>query len=296
MILLLSSASLRLQHGRLSSGHPSFWASLLLSPTRWVSLVCAKSITHTQTCVLCCAMQFPSLRETRARPVSAKFLWLFELVCSACCHACLALYVQALPLQGVRSSWWLAELSPWFSAAMCLQTLWCAAFRPWTRTGGLNLQWVPAGLLSLTAIALGGAHGILVQALEDSELSPLSYALAFAPLALHFGWITCASLVNVNGFVAAAMPKNHAAKVSWCRKLSRRCICDPVDTCCLLSRNRRNNDAPACTYQTVIDGHDSRRACAHALVVLATLFCTAGHMCYRVGVCGVCSWSSADIP
>jgi hypothetical protein len=125
------------------------------------------------------------------------------------------LHVHALPLQGVRSSWWLAELSPWFSTAMCLQALWCAAFRPWTRAGGLNLQWVPAGLLSLTAIALGGAHGILVPALEDSELSPLSYALAFAPLALHFGWITCASLVNGLEMVEVRAKKANAGACAW---------------------------------------------------------------------------------
>ncbi|KAG5189645.1 hypothetical protein JKP88DRAFT_300907, partial [Tribonema minus] len=140
--------------------------------------------------------------------------WAFAIWAPIFAGELLFVIYQALPLARVRTSWWLAELSPYFSGAMLLQTLWCGAFRPWARAAGLNLQWIPALLLGLGAAALGGAHGILVQALEDSELSPLSYALAFVPLALHFGWLTAAALVNANGFVAAAAPRSHAVKAS----------------------------------------------------------------------------------
>jgi hypothetical protein len=88
---------------------------------------------------------------------------------------------------------------------MLMQTLWCYAFRPWVVDA--KLQWLPALLLALTGVGLGGVHGILVQAAQDKEMSILSYIVTCLPIALHFGWITAASLVNVNGYIAAVVKK-----------------------------------------------------------------------------------------
>ena len=111
----------------------------------------------------------------------------------------------------MQNPWWLTEVAPWFSAAMLLQTLWCYAFRPWVSKA--HLEWLPALLLGLTGVCLYGAHGVLVQAATEDELTPLSYILAFLPIALHFGWMSAATLVNVNGFVASAV-HNPKTKVS----------------------------------------------------------------------------------
>ena len=90
---------------------------------------------------------------------------------------------------------------------MMMQTLWCYAFRPWAANATTQLQWLPALLLALTGVSLGGVHGILVQAAQDKEMSIISYIVTCLPIALHFGWITAATLVNLNGYIAAAVKK-----------------------------------------------------------------------------------------
>ncbi|CAM9520661.1 unnamed protein product, partial [Chrysoparadoxa australica] len=112
---------------------------------------------------------------------------------------------QALPLVSIRGSWWLAEVSPWFTAAMVFQSLWCTAFRPWAAKGGY--LWLPALLLGLTGVSLYGATSVMLAALADQDMGIAGVIFAMLPLGVHFGWITAATLVNTNRWVAQITSK-----------------------------------------------------------------------------------------
>ncbi|CAM9203416.1 unnamed protein product, partial [Laminaria digitata] len=112
----------------------------------------------------------------------------------------LAVY-QTLPLDSVSAAaGWLSALSPWLAAAFLHQSCWCLSFRKWARDGGL--LWFPALLLGGTAVCLGGAHHVLRGALAAGSMSTLQYALVHLPVSLHFGWVSCATLVNFNNYIA----------------------------------------------------------------------------------------------
>jgi len=84
-----------------------------------------------------------------------------------------------------------------FIAAQLFQSLWCAAFRP--KYKGASM-FVSTGLLSATAYSLSRAHAVFTA--KPELYSNLQYAILFLPLALHFGWTTAASIVNLNGSVS----------------------------------------------------------------------------------------------
>ena len=90
------------------------------------------------------------------------------------------------------------DVAPWFALACGFQGLWCAAFRPWARKP--RHFWVSSALLIAEAFALGGAHRVLRSA--ANAMSSAEFWTTHAPLSLHFGWISCAALVNLNSFVA----------------------------------------------------------------------------------------------
>jgi hypothetical protein len=77
-----------------------------------------------------------------------------------------------------------------FVAANILQSLWCASFRPSYSTGSWQ-KYVSMGMLGGTAFALSQVH---------SAAAATSWY--FLPLTWHFGWVTAATLVNLNGSVA----------------------------------------------------------------------------------------------
>eukprot|EP00752_Nemacystus_decipiens_P002869 g2670.t1 len=115
-------------------------------------------------------------------------------------EAALALY-QALPLSSVSAAaGWLVSLSPWLASAFLLQSSWCLSFREWARDAGL--LWFPAALLGGTAVCLGGAHHVVRGALAAGDLSTLQYCLVHLPVSLHFGWVSCATLVNFNSYIS----------------------------------------------------------------------------------------------
>ncbi|CAM9308401.1 unnamed protein product, partial [Hapterophycus canaliculatus] len=115
-------------------------------------------------------------------------------------EAALATY-QALPLDSVAmASGWLSALSPWLASAFLVQSCWCLSFREWARDAGL--LWFPALLLGGTAACLGGAHQVVRGALAAGTMSNLQYALVHLPLSLHFGWVSCATLVNFNNYIS----------------------------------------------------------------------------------------------
>lgn len=95
-----------------------------------------------------------------------------------------------------------------FIIAQLFQSLWCAAFRP--KYNGIKTL-VSVGMLSMTAYSLSRVHEIFTSSAMLSSYNNLQYGLFFFPMALHFGWTTAASLVNLNG--AIAMNKDTNEKI-----------------------------------------------------------------------------------
>eukprot|EP00559_Dactyliosolen_fragilissimus_P002900 CAMPEP_0184861486 /NCGR_PEP_ID=MMETSP0580-20130426/6164_1 /TAXON_ID=1118495 /ORGANISM="Dactyliosolen fragilissimus" /LENGTH=323 /DNA_ID=CAMNT_0027359003 /DNA_START=29 /DNA_END=1000 /DNA_ORIENTATION=- len=102
----------------------------------------------------------------------------------------------------------LRKISAPFIASQLFQSLWCAAFRPKYKG---NLMFISTGLLSATAYSLSKAHKIFSNQSNVQGFSALQYGILCLPLALHFGWTTAASLVNLNG--AIAMKESSSSKV-----------------------------------------------------------------------------------
>lgn len=107
---------------------------------------------------------------------------------------------QALPDLDPNTATTYAAVSPWWAAACGLQALWCVAFRPWTRPP--RRFWLSGALLAAESVALAGAHGQLRAAVHAVPLS--AYFCCHLPLSLHFGWITAATVLSLNSFVAVA--------------------------------------------------------------------------------------------
>jgi hypothetical protein len=87
-------------------------------------------------------------------------------------------------------------VAPGWIAGTVAQTVWCGAFRP--SVCGPSMLWVPTLLLATTGACLGVAH----RALRATSIGALSNVLVRWPLTLHFGWISCAALVNLNNWLA----------------------------------------------------------------------------------------------
>mmetsp|Transcript_15190 Transcript_15190/g.18493 ORF Transcript_15190/g.18493 Transcript_15190/m.18493 type:complete len:335 (-) Transcript_15190:163-1167(-) len=105
----------------------------------------------------------------------------------------------------------LKQTSGPFITAQLLQSLWCAAFRPKYKG---SKMYISAALLSATAYALSKAHSVFTSSYSSSNVNTytnLQYGVFFLPMALHFGWVTAASLVNLNG--ALALQENSKQKV-----------------------------------------------------------------------------------
>ncbi|CAM9852811.1 unnamed protein product [Ascophyllum nodosum] len=125
----------------------------------------------------------------------------------------LAIY-QALPTHGVaKATVWLSLLSPWLSAAFLLQACWCASFRKWAKDAGL--LWFPTLLLIGTALCLDRAHHVLRVAESAGSVSLLQYFLVNLPVSLHFGWITCAALVNLNKYIGGVSRFSNNVKFAF---------------------------------------------------------------------------------
>ena len=107
---------------------------------------------------------------------------------------------QALPDLDPNTATTIAAVSPWWAAACGLQALWCVAFRPWTRPP--RRFWLSGALLAAESVALAGAHARLRAAIYAVPLS--AYFCCHLPLSLHFGWITAATVLSLNSFVAVA--------------------------------------------------------------------------------------------
>eukprot|EP00966_Prymnesium_polylepis_P088604 2050486-Prymnesium_polylepis.1 len=98
--------------------------------------------------------------------------------------------------------------APGWCAATLSQILWCAAFRP--SLCGPSLLWLPSLLLASTGALLGVSH----RAIRATGRTLLDNAFVRVPVALHFGWITAASLVNLNNWLARKGTSLAAKEVS----------------------------------------------------------------------------------
>merc|ERR1740122_936921 len=83
------------------------------------------------------------------------------------------------------------------------QSLWCLAFRPWT----LSRLWLSAFCLGTTAFCLLCSQRQLVADVARAPPSRVGFgvlALVAWPRSLHLGWVTAATLVNVNAWAGKA--------------------------------------------------------------------------------------------
>jgi len=81
-----------------------------------------------------------------------------------------------------------------FVAANLTQSLWCAAFRP-SYSQGWH-KYVSVMMLGSTAYSLSLIPFV------DLATTTTTSSLYWIPLAMHFGWTTAATLVNLNGSLA----------------------------------------------------------------------------------------------
>ena len=89
-----------------------------------------------------------------------------------------------------------AAAAPGWCVATVAQVAWCFTFRP--SVCGPESLWVPAALPATTAVGLGASH----RAIRTMGHSGAANAFVRWPVALHFGWITAAALVNLNNYLA----------------------------------------------------------------------------------------------
>jgi len=85
-----------------------------------------------------------------------------------------------------------------FVAANVFQSLWCASFRPSYGVGWK--KYVSVAMLAGTAYSLSLVHAGGCALMAANSTIP-SYLIL--PMTVHFGWTTAATLVNLNGSLAA---------------------------------------------------------------------------------------------
>jgi len=90
-------------------------------------------------------------------------------------------------------------VAPGWCAAIAAQVGWCATFRPGI---GVSNLWISTACLGMTAALLGAVHRGLCRLAASGGLGLVSNCLVRVPITLHFGWITCATLVNMNKWLS----------------------------------------------------------------------------------------------
>uniref|UniRef100_A0A7S0L9V6 Nudix hydrolase domain-containing protein n=1 Tax=Coccolithus braarudii TaxID=221442 RepID=A0A7S0L9V6_9EUKA len=98
----------------------------------------------------------------------------------------------------------------WLATSIA-QALWCAAFRPWA----LGSLWLAAVLLASSAACLATSQWRAYRSLATHASQTWAAAMIFTPRSLHLGWLTAATLVNGNAYLAASSvtPANALAAV-----------------------------------------------------------------------------------
>jgi hypothetical protein len=99
-----------------------------------------------------------------------------------------------------------AAASPSSLAWLCAnvaQCLWCASFRPWA----LERMWLSSSCLAATAFCLIVSQSHLIELCAHAPAgiaAPWQWALVIWPRSLHAGWVTAATLVNLNAWAGKA--------------------------------------------------------------------------------------------
>eukprot|EP00985_Skeletonema_marinoi_P002211 scaffold896_cov208-Skeletonema_marinoi.AAC.2 len=86
-----------------------------------------------------------------------------------------------------------------FIAANLMQSLWCASFRPSYLGDGMK-KYISAGMLAGTAYSLSL---VLEAGNAAAAANPAFQAWMLTPFVIHFGWVSAATLVNLNGSLAS---------------------------------------------------------------------------------------------
>eukprot|EP00984_Skeletonema_dohrnii_P012328 scaffold4986_cov139-Skeletonema_dohrnii-CCMP3373.AAC.1 len=86
-----------------------------------------------------------------------------------------------------------------FVAANLMQSLWCASFRPSYLGDGMK-KYISAGMLAGTAYSLSL---VLEAGNAAAAANPAFQAWMLTPFVIHFGWVSAATLVNLNGSLAS---------------------------------------------------------------------------------------------
>jgi len=86
-----------------------------------------------------------------------------------------------------------------FVAANLMQSLWCASFRPSYLGDGMK-KYISAGMLAGTAYSLSL---VLEAGNAAAAANPAFHAWMLTPFVIHFGWVSAATLVNLNGSLAS---------------------------------------------------------------------------------------------
>lgn len=86
-----------------------------------------------------------------------------------------------------------------FAAANLFQSLWCASFRPSYLGDGIN-KYISAGMLAGTAYSLSM---VLEAGNAAAAADPTFQSWMLTPIVMHFGWVSAATLVNLNGSLAS---------------------------------------------------------------------------------------------
>ena len=92
----------------------------------------------------------------------------------------------------------LPQITAPFVAANVFQSLWCASFRPSYGVGWK--KYVSVAMLAGTAYSLSMVHSLGCAAMATD---PTMQSYLLLPLTMHFGWTSAATLVNLNGSLAA---------------------------------------------------------------------------------------------
>jgi hypothetical protein len=141
----------------------------------------------------------PSQSRTLIVPSSWAFVIWAPIYIGEALFCCYGQFVE-FPDNNSKSS--LAAITGPFSIACCIQSLWCASFRP-SYFGSTSSTWkrfVSVGMLAGTAYSLFQLHSV--------RLANPNLATLLLPMTLHSGWTTAATLVNFNGSLASLPTKN----------------------------------------------------------------------------------------
>ena len=99
--------------------------------------------------------------------------------------------------------------APAWCAANLAQCLWCLAFRPWA----LERLWLSSAMLATTAVCLCASQvrlggGLFTICTRPDDTPVRTASIVTVPRSLHLGWVTAATLVNINAWVGRV----HSAK------------------------------------------------------------------------------------